>query len=163
MFGFCLIFPDKTRAKYCCFLWRNKARVKEKTNIWMSVWWNTCLTRSIHTNQTMVTPTTPTTLPVVRSYRKDNYTIDLTGPEVTYWVGTESVLLGAFHFEVACKLIHSSYSNLKNPSVTWSISITVFSWYGVYVFRGSIFGARTCTIPSIRWFWQGVGFLLTTF
>jgi hypothetical protein len=29
---------------------------------------------------------------------KDSYTIDLTGPEETYWSGTESGLLGVFHF-----------------------------------------------------------------
>jgi hypothetical protein len=37
-----------------------------------------------------------------QSYGKDNYTIDLTGPEATYWLGTESGLLGAFHFDGAC-------------------------------------------------------------
>ena len=36
-----------------------------------------------------------------QSYDKDNYTIDLTGPEATYWLGTESGLLGAFHFDGA--------------------------------------------------------------
>jgi ribonuclease HI len=35
-------------------------------------------------------------------YVKDNYTIDLAGPEATYWLGTESGLLGAFHFDGAC-------------------------------------------------------------
>ena len=37
-----------------------------------------------------------------QNYGKDNYTIDLTGPEATYWLGTESGLLGAFHFDGAC-------------------------------------------------------------
>ncbi len=36
-----------------------------------------------------------------QKYGKDNYTIDLTGPEATYWLGTESGL-GAFHFDGAC-------------------------------------------------------------
>jgi hypothetical protein len=35
-------------------------------------------------------------------YGKDSYTIDLTGLERTYWLGTESGLLGAFHFDGAC-------------------------------------------------------------
>ena len=33
-----------------------------------------------------------------QNYGKDSYTIDLTGPEETYWSGTESGLLGVFHF-----------------------------------------------------------------
>jgi hypothetical protein len=33
---------------------------------------------------------------------KDSYTIDLMGSEATYWVGTESGLLGTFHFDGAC-------------------------------------------------------------
>jgi hypothetical protein len=37
-----------------------------------------------------------------QNYGKDRYTIDLTGSEATYWVGTESGLLGAFHFDGAC-------------------------------------------------------------
>ena len=37
-----------------------------------------------------------------QSYGKDNYTIDLAGPEATYWLGTESGLLGVFHFDGAC-------------------------------------------------------------
>jgi hypothetical protein len=37
-----------------------------------------------------------------QNYGKDSYTIDLTGTEATYWLGTESGLLGAFHFEGAC-------------------------------------------------------------
>jgi hypothetical protein len=37
-----------------------------------------------------------------QNYGKDSYTIDLTGTEMTYWLGTESGLLGAFHFEGAC-------------------------------------------------------------
>jgi hypothetical protein len=37
-----------------------------------------------------------------KNYGKDNYTIDLSGPEPTYWLGTESGLLGAFHFDGAC-------------------------------------------------------------
>ena len=37
-----------------------------------------------------------------QSYGKDSYTIDLAGPERTYWLGTESGLLGAFHFDGAC-------------------------------------------------------------
>ncbi len=37
-----------------------------------------------------------------QNYGKDRYTIDLTGSEVTYWIGTESGLLGAFHFDGAC-------------------------------------------------------------
>ncbi len=37
-----------------------------------------------------------------QNYGKDSYTIDLTGTETTYWLGTESGLLGAFHFEGAC-------------------------------------------------------------
>jgi hypothetical protein len=37
-----------------------------------------------------------------QSYGKDIYTIDLAGPEATYWLGTESGLLGAFHFDRAC-------------------------------------------------------------
>ncbi len=36
-----------------------------------------------------------------QNYGKDGYTIDLTGTEATYWLGTESGLLGAFHFEGA--------------------------------------------------------------
>jgi hypothetical protein len=37
-----------------------------------------------------------------QNYGKDSYTIDLTGPEETYRVGTESGLLGVFHFDGAC-------------------------------------------------------------
>ena len=37
-----------------------------------------------------------------QSYGKDSYTIDLAGPEATYWLWTESGLLGAFHFDGAC-------------------------------------------------------------
>ncbi len=37
-----------------------------------------------------------------QNYGKDNYTIDLTGSEATYWLGTASGLLGAFHFDGAC-------------------------------------------------------------
>ena len=37
-----------------------------------------------------------------KNYGKDSYTIDLAGPEATYWLGTESGLLGAFHFDGAC-------------------------------------------------------------
>jgi hypothetical protein len=37
-----------------------------------------------------------------RNYGKDSYILDLNGPERTYWLGTESGLLGAFHFEGAC-------------------------------------------------------------
>ena len=36
-----------------------------------------------------------------QNYGKDNYTIDLAGPEATYWLGTESGLLGMFHFDGA--------------------------------------------------------------
>ncbi len=36
-----------------------------------------------------------------QNYGKDSYTIDLTGTEATYWLGTESGLLGAFHFDGA--------------------------------------------------------------
>jgi hypothetical protein len=35
------------------------------------------------------------------NYGKDSYTIDLAGPEETYWLWTESGLLGAFHFDGA--------------------------------------------------------------
>jgi hypothetical protein len=37
-----------------------------------------------------------------QNYGKDRYTIDLTGTEATYWLGTESGLLGAFQFDGAC-------------------------------------------------------------
>ena len=37
-----------------------------------------------------------------QNYGKDSYTIDLTGSEATYWVGTESGLLGTFHFDGSC-------------------------------------------------------------
>jgi hypothetical protein len=37
-----------------------------------------------------------------QNYGKDRYTIGLTGSEATYWLGTESSLLGAFHFDGAC-------------------------------------------------------------
>ncbi len=37
-----------------------------------------------------------------RNYGKDSYTIDLTRAEETYWLGTESGLLGVFHFNGAC-------------------------------------------------------------
>ncbi len=37
-----------------------------------------------------------------QNYGKDSYTIDLTGPEATYWLGTESGLLGSFLFDGAC-------------------------------------------------------------
>jgi ribonuclease HI len=37
-----------------------------------------------------------------KNFGKDNYTIDLTGAEATYWLGTESGLLGAFQFDGAC-------------------------------------------------------------
>jgi hypothetical protein len=44
-----------------------------------------------------------TLLTTQQNYGKDNYTIDLTGPESTYWLGTESGLLGVFHFDGTCK------------------------------------------------------------
>ncbi len=34
-----------------------------------------------------------------QNYGKDSYTIDLTGSETTYWMRTESGVLGAFHFD----------------------------------------------------------------
>jgi hypothetical protein len=37
-----------------------------------------------------------------QNYGKDRYTIDLTGSEATYWLGTESGLLGAFYFDGTC-------------------------------------------------------------
>ena len=37
-----------------------------------------------------------------QNYGKDNYIIDLTGPEETYCLGTEYGLLGVFHFDGAC-------------------------------------------------------------
>ena len=37
-----------------------------------------------------------------QNYGKDSYIIDLDGPERTYWLGTESGLLVAFHFDWAC-------------------------------------------------------------
>jgi hypothetical protein len=37
-----------------------------------------------------------------QNHGKDRYTIDLVGPETTYWLGTESGLLGAFHFDGTC-------------------------------------------------------------
>ena len=37
-----------------------------------------------------------------KNFGKDDYTIDLTGAEATYWLGTESGLLGAFQFDGAC-------------------------------------------------------------
>jgi hypothetical protein len=37
-----------------------------------------------------------------QNYGKDRYTIDLAGPEATYWLGTESGLLDVFHFDGAC-------------------------------------------------------------
>ena len=36
-----------------------------------------------------------------QNYGKDRYTIDLTGSEATYWLGTECGLLGTFHFDGA--------------------------------------------------------------
>jgi hypothetical protein len=36
------------------------------------------------------------------NFGKDNYIIDLNGHEKTYWLGTESGLLGAFHFDGTC-------------------------------------------------------------
>jgi hypothetical protein len=38
-----------------------------------------------------------------KNYGKDRYIIDLTGSEETYWIGTESGLLGSFHFDGHCK------------------------------------------------------------
>jgi hypothetical protein len=37
-----------------------------------------------------------------KNYGKDSYTIDLTGAEATYWLGTESGLWGVFQFHGAC-------------------------------------------------------------
>jgi hypothetical protein len=37
-----------------------------------------------------------------QNYGKDSYTIDLTGSEETYCLGTESGLLGSFYFDRAC-------------------------------------------------------------
>ncbi len=37
-----------------------------------------------------------------QNYGKDNYTIDLTGAEATYWLGTESGLLGVFQIDGTC-------------------------------------------------------------
>jgi hypothetical protein len=45
---------------------------------------------------------TETLLTPGKNYGKDSYTIDLTGAEATYWLGTESGLLGAFQFDGAC-------------------------------------------------------------
>ncbi len=56
-----------------------------------------------------------------QSYGKDNYTIDLAGPEATYWLGTESGLLGAFHFDGSCDVASLSmgagFCNLR--SLKW--------------------------------------------
>jgi hypothetical protein len=41
-------------------------------------------------------------LTLQRNYGKDNCIIDPVGSEETYWLGTESGLLGAFHFDGAC-------------------------------------------------------------
>jgi hypothetical protein len=35
-------------------------------------------------------------------FGKDEYLVDMTGPETHYWQGTESGLLGAFEFQGAC-------------------------------------------------------------
>ena len=44
-----------------------------------------------------------TTLTVPRqNYDKANYIVDLDSPARTHWIGTESGLLGAFHFDGAC-------------------------------------------------------------
>jgi hypothetical protein len=45
-----------------------------------------------------------TLLTTQQNYGKDNYTIDLIGSESTYWLGTESGLLGVFHFDGTCKV-----------------------------------------------------------
>jgi hypothetical protein len=37
-----------------------------------------------------------------KNYGKGTYTIDLTGAEATYWLGTESGLLETFQFDGAC-------------------------------------------------------------
>ena len=37
-----------------------------------------------------------------QKYGKDSYIIDLNRPEKIYWLGTESGLLGTFHFDGAC-------------------------------------------------------------
>ena len=37
-----------------------------------------------------------------QNHGKDSYTIDLTGTKATYWLGTESGLLGAFQFDGPC-------------------------------------------------------------
>ena len=37
-----------------------------------------------------------------QNFGKDSYIIDLEGPERTYWLDTESGLLGAFHFDGSC-------------------------------------------------------------
>ena len=36
------------------------------------------------------------------NFGKDIYIIDLNGDEKKYWLGTESGLLGAFHFDGVC-------------------------------------------------------------
>ena len=56
----------------------------------------------VNAPKTAKTAIKPSLLAPQQSYGKDSYTIDLTGPERTYWLRTESGLLGAFHFDGAC-------------------------------------------------------------
>ena len=52
------------------------------------------------------------------NYGKHRYTIDLVGPEATYCLGTESGLLGAFHFDGACTVGDGSCDVVSLSMVT---------------------------------------------
>ena len=49
-----------------------------------------------------------------KNYGNDSYIIDLDSPEKTYWLGTESGLLGTFHFD------GSGHVQMEIVHVTWT-------------------------------------------
>jgi hypothetical protein len=56
-----------------------------------------------------------------QNYGKDSYIIDLTGAEATYWLGTESSLLGAFsmkHVQPETGHVMSDHSQWARASAT---------------------------------------------
>ena len=63
-----------------------------------------------------------------QNYGKDSYTIDLAGPEETHWLGTESGLLGAFHFDGSCTAGDGSCDVASLPMGAGFCNLSSLKW-----------------------------------
>ncbi len=63
-----------------------------------------------------------------QNYGKDIYTIDLTGSGATYWLGTESGLLGSLHFDGACTAGDGSCDVRSLSMVTGFCNLNSLEW-----------------------------------